>query len=88
MTPNDGALLPPGLSEDRRILTDRRRLATVEIGRILGVVASQEPGSIVVRGTRDTGAPIVLTVRVEAAMALLNDLQQLAIIDGWFDIKA
>jgi len=79
--------LPAGVLEDRRRRVDRRRLQELEIQRILGVAASNtRPGFLMIRAVGLESSPAQVTLPVEAAMTLLNDLQRLADEDRWFDL--
>ena len=79
--------LPAGVPEDRRKRVDRRRLQTLDINRILGVTASgARPGFVIIRAVGQESSPAQVTLPVEAAMTLLNDLQRVANEDRWFDL--
>lgn len=79
--------LPEGLVEDRRKRVDRRRLRGLDVHRVLGVSASAtRSGFLTIRAIGDEDAPVQVTLPVEAAMTLLNDLQRLADEDRWFDL--
>jgi len=86
MSPADERL-PEGVVEDRRKRVDRRRLHQLEIHRVLGVTASAaRPGFVTIRAVGHESSPAQVTLPVEAAMTLLNDLQRVANEDRWFDL--
>lgn len=84
MPRGDGSGLPPGVPADRRFRTDRRRRAQVEISRFLGASHSAHAGFLELRAVGEDEHPVLVTLPVEAAMTLLNDLQRLANEDRWF----
>lgn len=84
MPRGDGIGLPVGVAEERRLKTDRRRRAHVEIARFLGASQSARPGFLELRAVGVEEHPVQVTLPVEAAMTLLNDLQRLANEDRWF----
>ncbi len=86
MPRGDESSLPPGVPEDRRVLVDRRRLRTLHVARVLGAAASAQPGFLAIRAVDQDDAPAQVMLPVEAAMALLNELQRLSDEDGWFDV--
>ncbi len=80
--------LPEHLAADRRRGADRRRVQTLEVHRILGVSASTEhSGFLAIRAIGAANTPAQVTLPVEAAMTLLNDLQRMADEDRWFDVE-
>jgi len=81
--------LPEGLAEDRRKRADRRRIRELEVHRVLGIAASAtHSGFLTIRAIGAENTPAQITLPVEAAMTLLNDLQRMADEDRWFDIEA
>jgi hypothetical protein len=86
MPQGNGPGLPPGVTQDRRVRVDRRRLRELDASRVLGASAHGRPGYILIRAVDSEGAPAQITLPVEAAMTLLNDLHRLSEGDRWFDL--
>jgi len=79
--------LPVGVPADRRKGADRRRLRELEVARVLGATAAGKPGYLTIRGVDQENAPVQVTLPVEAAVTLLNDLKRLSDEGGWFDLQ-
>lgn len=87
MPRGDESSLPPGVLVDRRTRADRRRVRAVDIARVLGSSPDSRPGLLTVRAVDFEDAPVLITLTVEAAMTLLNDLQGRSTESRWFDIE-
>ncbi len=80
--------VPPGVLTDRRSSADRRRLRELGLSRVLGAAPAGRPGFLAIRALDDHDAPVLVSLSVEAAMTLLNDLQRISNEEDWFKLDS